>query len=79
MSEIPSKLVAEILKNSNTPKKHIFDRSTAFLKQYIFGNKNLYGRLCGGSKNVFGGEVWGQVPELVKNDASIIHTNYILV
>ncbi len=70
-------MVAEILKNSNTSKKHIFDRSTAFLKQYIFGNKNVYGRLDGGSKILFAplGDGMDQMPELVKTDASIIHTN----
>ncbi len=40
LSENSSKSVAEILKKSKTPKKQVFDMHTAFLKKYIFGNKN---------------------------------------
>ncbi len=40
MSENSSKSVAEIHQNSKNPKKQVFDMSTAFLKKFIFGNKN---------------------------------------
>ncbi len=50
MSENSSKSVAEILKNSKSPKNQVFDMHTAFLKKCIFGNKN---RLGVGGLNVY--------------------------
>ncbi len=81
MSKNSSKSVAEIRINSKTPKKQVFDMSTAFLKKFIFGNKN---RLGGGglkkSKKLFAPLGWGgQVhTDLVKNDASIICNSIFL-